>query len=67
MFHAYLPVCVLPEDVVDAALTEAVSTLSLAGLTQDQPAGLAAVFGFWSFYKVISEASMKRQEACGHT
>lgn len=51
---------VSPEDVADAALAEAVSTLSLAGLTQDQPAGLTAVLGFWSFYKVVSEAPMKR-------
>lgn len=48
----------MTEDVIDAALAEAVSTLSLAGLTQDQPAGLAAVFGFWSFYKVVSKSSM---------
>ena len=60
-------VCVSPEDVADAALTEAVTTLSLAGLTQDQPAGLAAVFTFWSLYKVISESSMKRQETCRNT
>ena len=56
-----------PEDVVDAALTEAVSALGLAGLTQDQPAGLTAVFGLWSLYKVISESSVKRQETCRHT
>lgn len=59
--------CLSPEDVADAALTEAVSTLGLAGLTQDQPAGLAAVFGFWSSYKVISESSVKRQETCRDT
>ena len=60
-------VLVSPEDLVDAALTEAMSTLSLPGLTQDQPAGLAAVFGFWGFYKVISESSVKRQETCRDT
>lgn len=56
-------VCVLPEDVGNAGLAEAVSTLGLAGLAQHQPAGLAAVFGVWSFYKMIPEASMKWQEA----
>lgn len=55
------------EDAVDAALTEAVSTLCLAGLTQDQAAVLTAVFSFWGFYKVISESSMKRQETCSDT
>lgn len=62
-----LTVCVSPEDVADAALTEAVTTLSLTGLTQDQPAGLAAVFTFRSLYKMISESSMKRQETCRDT
>jgi len=57
----------LPEDVIDAALTKAVSTLGLAGLAQDQAAGLAAVFGFWSQQEVVSESSMKRHEACRDT
>lgn len=57
----------MTEDFVDAALTEAVTTLSLPGLTQDQPAGLAAVFGLWSFYKVISESTVKRKETCRNT
>lgn len=54
---------VSPENVINAAVTEAVSTFSLPGLTQDQPAGLAAVFGFRSFYEVIPEPSTHRQEA----
>lgn len=52
---------------MDAALAEAMSTLSLAGLTQDQPAGLAAVLGFRSLYEVVPEAPVERQEACGGT
>lgn len=53
-----------PEDFTDAALTEAMSTLSLAGLTQDPPARLAAVFSLWFLNEKISEPSMKRLEAC---
>lgn len=56
-----------PEDAVDAALTEAVSTLGLARLTQNQAADLTAVFGLWSFYKVISESTVNGQEACRYT
>lgn len=56
-----------PEDVVDAALAEPMSTLGLAGLTQDQPAGLAAVLGFRSLYEVVPEAPVEGQEACGGT
>lgn len=56
-----------PEDAVNAALTEAVSTLGLAGLTQNQAADLTTVFGLWSFYKVISESSVNGQEACRYT
>lgn len=52
----------LAEDVVDAALAEAMSTLSLPRLTQNQTTNLAAVLGFWSFYKMISKSSMKRQK-----
>lgn len=52
-----------PEDVVDAALTETMSTLGLTRLTQDQPAGLTAVLGLWSLYEVVSEASVKGQKA----
>lgn len=52
---------------MDAALAEPMSTLGLAGLTQDQPAGLAAVLGFRGLYEVVPEAPVERQEACGGT
>lgn len=51
------------EDVCYAGLTEPVSTLGLSGLAQNQPAGLTAVFGLRTFYKVISESPVDRQEA----
>lgn len=57
-----LPARASPEEVVDAALTEAVSTLRLARMAQDQPAVLTAVLGLWRLYKVIPESSVKRQE-----
>lgn len=58
---------VSPEDVVDAGVTKTVSTLSLSWLTEDQPAGLTAVFGLWSLDKVISESSVKRLKTCRDT
>lgn len=56
-----------PEDVVDAALTETMSTFCLTRLTQDQPARLTAVLRFRGLYKVISEPSVKREKACRDT
>lgn len=59
-----VPLPVSPEDVADAALAEAVAALRLAGLTQDQPAGLAAVLGLRRLHKVVPEAPVERQEPC---
>lgn len=62
-----LPAPASPEDLVDAALTEAVSTLGLARVTQDQLAVQTAIFGFWRFYEVVPESPEERQEARRNT
>lgn len=64
---AHLSQEVSPEDVINTALAEAMSTLRLTRLTQDQPAGLAAVLRLQGLHKVVSEPSVKRQEACRDT
>lgn len=65
--RSHLSQAISPEDVINAALTEAMSTLCLTRLTQDQPAGLAAVLRFQGLYEVVSEPPVKRQKACRDT
>lgn len=67
MHGGHLSEALSPEDVINTALAEAMSTLRLTRLTQDQPAGLAAVLRLQGLYKVVSEPSVKRQKACRDT
>lgn len=52
-----------PEQVTDAAVAEAVSTLGLPWLAQHQAAGLAAVLGLRGVQEVVPEATLQGQKA----
>lgn len=52
-----------PEQVCDAGLAEAMSTLSLPRVTEHMPARLAAILGLRRRYKAVPKSAMQGQEA----